>query len=550
MKLRLGTRGSDLALWQAHFVQSVLAAEAEVELVIISTEGDEVLDRPLQEVEGVGFFTSRLEQALVDGEIDLAVHSHKDMALKSPEGLVIAAIPERGPVAERLLVHPDAHDPKAPLLPLKRRAKLGTSAPRRAGLLATLRDDVEVVSLRGNVPSRVERVREKRLDAVLLADAGLTRLELDLGGLVSTTLCTSLMVPSPAQGALAVQVREDDTATYELVHRLLHHEATAACVDAERQVLAWAGGGCHLPLGTLVTPNTTGGFRADLFLGADLPERGRAPRWAEASGETPEQAVEAAWARGGQAEPTRTGPLAPLRVVLVGSATGGTTLGERLEQLGAHVAHEKLLSFEGLKAPELPALLARLKPVDVVAVTSGEAARRLKGQRVPPGVTVAAVGPATAKALVAEGIKPGLVGGGGARDLAKRIEVGEGGKVLFPCSEKPRPELMSALRARGIEVQPVALYRTVADASSPLVDDVDARIYMSPSAVGASMADGRETTDVKRISLGGSTSDALQDEDLEHHKPKGSGPEAVVHLLLQLASDGALPRVENPERTS
>ncbi|GJM23462.1 MAG: hypothetical protein DHS20C15_33770 [Planctomycetota bacterium] len=550
MTLRLGTRGSDLALWQANFVKDALHAAPgveDVELVIISTTGDEVLDRPLQEVEGQGFFTARLERALLDDEIDLAVHSHKDMALQSPEGLLIAAVPERGPVAERLLIHPDAHDQNAPLLPLTRRAKLGTSAPRRAALLEALRHDLEIVALRGNVPTRVERVQEHRLDAVLLADAGLTRLGLDLGDLISVTLPVELMVPSPAQGALGIQCREADSELRELLARVLHHAPTAEQIDAERAVLALAGGGCHLPLGALVQAEVAGWFRARLFVGAGLPTREDPSRWIETTAATAREAAELAWGRAESGKFFGAGPLAGLRVSLVGGGTSESNLADRLEQLGAHVSHEQVLSFRPTKAPELPAKLARLKPGDVLAITSRQAARRLKGYRVPSGVTVAAVGPSTAKALVAEGIKPDFIGRGGAREMAEQLQVGDGGKVLFPCSETARPEFPAGLRARQIEVDQIVVYRTVAEAGDSEPEPADVRVYMSPSAVASSVAHGREAGKAVRIGLGGSTCDALQDETLDHEQPKGSGPDAVLHLLLTLQAENQLPRTSEPE---
>lgn len=203
MKLRIGTRGSRLALWQAEHVAAALRAEAEVEIVVLETRGDRIQGVPLSRVEGQAFFTAEIERALLEERVDLAVHSHKDLATESPPGLVIAAIPRRGPTAERLLILPEAGDPDALFLPLKRGARVGTSAPRRRAQLLALRPDLEVVDLRGNVPTRVDKLRARAFDATVLAAAGLERLGLDLSGLVDVPLSPTLFVPAPAQGALA-----------------------------------------------------------------------------------------------------------------------------------------------------------------------------------------------------------------------------------------------------------------------------------------------------------------------------------------------------------
>lgn len=590
MKVRIGTRGSDLALWQAHFVESELAPEAEVEIVIIKTRGDAIQDVPLTQVEGKSFFTAELERALLDGDVDLAVHSHKDMETQAVPGLAIAAVPERGLVDEWLLISKQAHDPSAPMLPLKAGAKVGTSAPRRQAQLLALRGDVMVETLRGNVPTRVDRLREGRYDAIVLAAAGLSRLEIDTAGLVVVPLPVLHFVPSPAQGALALQVRSDHSELIALCRKIFHHEPTAEAVSAERSMLARAGGGCHLPLGALVRPlsqpavgddahdvpadkptvgPTVGAdtpsegnetdktdeaeaadeapgqpaaeapsWEAIVFVGADHPTMGSPDRWGHGTGATAQGAVDEAWTSVTSGGPTLAGPLAGLSVTLVGAAASDSLLGQRIEQSGAAVSYEQVLTFQSVRAPDLPAKLARLNPGDVVAVTSREAARRLSGQRVPTGVVVAAVGPGTAHALSAEGLNAHIVGRGGAAALAALVEVPEGGRVLFPCAEDSRPELPEALAARGIAVERVPVYRTVSQAMGDTVSDADVVIYMSPSAVASMVSLGRVDPSARllRIGLGRSTCEALQDEDLDHERPVGSGPDATLALLYKIFS--------------
>ncbi len=546
MKVRIGTRGSDLALWQAHHVAERLSPAAETEIVVIKTRGDAIDDVPLQAVEGKAFFTAEIERALLDRDVDLAVHSHKDLATESPEGLAVIGVPARGPVAEVLLVRAESHDRDAPLLPLREGAKVGTSAPRRRDQLLALRPDLEVADLRGNVPTRVRRCQEGRYDAVVLAAAGIERLGLATDGLVKVALAVDRFVPAPAQGALAIQIRADDDALAEVCLAHLHDEQTAAVVRAERLLLERLGGGCHMPLGVLVERAAGSGddaFRARAFLGAGCPDDDAGLRWAEASGATPTLAADAVHARLLAGEPTGAGPLAGLRVALVGSSADGTLLGRRLAELGATVLHEKVLAFEDVKAPDLPARLARLSQGDALVLTSQEAARRLAGHSVPPGVTIAAVGPATARALAAVGLNATHVGEGGATELARSLPVAPGCKVLFPCAAASRKDLPAVLEERGVPVDRVPLYRTVESADGEMVDDADVRVYMSPSAVASSLSLGREK-DVEgllRVGIGGTTCDALQDESLEHRRPAGSGPEPAVALLASIFGNRTSP---------
>ncbi|MHB8079341.1 MAG: hydroxymethylbilane synthase [Candidatus Krumholzibacteriia bacterium] len=252
----IGSRGSDLALWQATHVQALLAARAGLaaEIRIIQTAGDRIQDVQLASLDGKGFFTKEIEAALLAGEIDLAVHSHKDLPTDSPPGLAVGAVPERGPVAECLLVRDEAWDPAAPALPLRAGAVVGTGSLRRSSQLLARRPDLRIEDLRGNVPTRLRKAGEGRYDAIVLAHAGLTRLGLDPAPLRLHLGPPAEVVPAPAQGALAVQIRAgaarrpQDAAVAAAVARL-HDAPTARAVAAERLLLAACEGGCNLPLG-------------------------------------------------------------------------------------------------------------------------------------------------------------------------------------------------------------------------------------------------------------------------------------------------------------
>jgi len=245
--LRIGTRGSDLALWQARHVAARLAAlpgAPPTELVLIKTEGDRVTDVPLAQVAGKAFFTKEIEDALLAGTVDLAVHSQKDLATEMPAGLAIGAVLEREDPRDALL----ARGAVASLDELPAGARVGTSSLRRRALVARWRPDLELVDLRGNVPTRIEKLDQGRFDAIVLAAAGVRRL--GLADRISCYLPVERMPPAVAQGAVAVQLRADDARTGEWVARL-DHPATRAATTAERALLAELEGGCQIPVGAL-----------------------------------------------------------------------------------------------------------------------------------------------------------------------------------------------------------------------------------------------------------------------------------------------------------
>jgi hydroxymethylbilane synthase len=256
--LRIGTRGSELAIWQARHVAGLLSAldgapgelsHLTVEIVEIRTEGDQVLDRPLSQVEGKAFFTREIEEALAAGTVDLAVHSLKDLPTALPDGLAIGAVLERGDPRDVWLSRAGAG-----FAALAAGARIGTSSLRRRALVARWRPELELVDLRGNVPTRVRRLEEGRYDAIVLAAAGVERLGLERH--VTEWLPLAKFLPAVAQGAIAVEIRAGDEATAAWVNRL-DHEPTRFATDAERALLAALEGGCQVPVGALATVEGT-----------------------------------------------------------------------------------------------------------------------------------------------------------------------------------------------------------------------------------------------------------------------------------------------------
>jgi hydroxymethylbilane synthase len=265
---RIGTRGSDLALWQAHTVEGLLSELGYKTVIeIIKTRGDLIDNIPLSELEGKNYFTKELEDAQLEGRVDLAVHSLKDLATDMVPGLVLTAMIGREDPRDALLVRPEVLD-KARLeagetLPLKDGARIGTSAARRQAILRYLRPDLEIADLRGNVPTRVNRLRDGNYDAILLAQAGIKRLELDLSDLFVKPLPENEFVPAPAQGMLGIQCR--DEADWRAHLAKLDCPEAGRGVAAERELLKNLEGGCQLPFGINIKP-VDGAWKLEAFL--------------------------------------------------------------------------------------------------------------------------------------------------------------------------------------------------------------------------------------------------------------------------------------------
>jgi hydroxymethylbilane synthase len=239
--LRLGTRGSALALAQAHWVQAAIAAlepGVEVELVVIKTSGDRIQDRSLAEIGGKGLFIKEIEEAMLRREIDLAVHSMKDLPADLAPGLEIAAVPEREDPGDVLVARAPTR-----LAELAPGARIGTSSLRRQALVRAARPEVEIVALRGNVDTRLRRLGEGHIDAIVLAAAGLRRLGVEPPGLMR--LDPARFVPAIGQGALAIETRAGECA--EVVARL-DHPASHTAVLAERAFMRGVGGSCTTPI--------------------------------------------------------------------------------------------------------------------------------------------------------------------------------------------------------------------------------------------------------------------------------------------------------------
>jgi hydroxymethylbilane synthase len=247
-RLRVGSRGSDLALWQARWVQRTLAKKVpglKIEIEIIKTKGDKILDSPLSKIGDKGLFTREIESALLNNEIDLAVHSLKDLPTELPGGLAIGAVCEREDVRDVFIPHPN--NPIRKLLDQPNGSKVATGSLRRKCQLLNVRPDFQIIEIRGNLNTRMKKLEESDWAGMMLACAGVVR----LGWVdkIGEVLEATFMLPAVGQGALGIEIRERDTKVASYVSRL-HHEPTSQSVLAERALLRRLEGGCQVPIGT------------------------------------------------------------------------------------------------------------------------------------------------------------------------------------------------------------------------------------------------------------------------------------------------------------
>ncbi len=247
-RVRIATRGSRLALWQAQWISAKLEAHGvRAEPVIIETQGDRE-SSSFREMDGQGFFTKAVQDAVLDGRADVAVHSLKDLPSATVPGLVIAAIPVREDPRDVLIAQPEVVDALERGLPLKLGSSVGTSAARRQAQVKYLRPDLERRELRGNVPTRLEKLRRGEYDAIVIAQAGVHRLGLEMNDLSVFVLEPEVFVPAPGQGALALECLEENKALVTLLGQLDNSEARIM-VETERGLMTRLHGGCQLALG-------------------------------------------------------------------------------------------------------------------------------------------------------------------------------------------------------------------------------------------------------------------------------------------------------------
>lgn len=474
LKLRVGTRGSPLALRQTdRVIEQLLAVAPAVscEVRVIRTAGDRHPEAAINELSADGVFVRTLEEALLAGHIDLAVHSLKDLPGALLPGLVLAAYLERGDPADAFVsLIADSVEGLPP------GARVGTGSPRRRALLLERRPDLQVVPIRGNVDTRLRKLREGQYDALVLALAGLQRLGLE--HLMRARLAPDLFVPAPGQGTLTVEVRQDRADVLDLV-RQIDHTATRAAADAERAFLITLAGGCLMPAGVFAAPHGAGLRVVAVLADLDCTHLRREER---------EGAVDAAPTLGAELARSlmaRAGrgairPLAGLTVVVTRPRAQAGELVAALVEAGARTF--AVPAIEVLPPPDwspLDLALDRLDRYRWVTVTSVNGAHALVARAQLHGrisalsaVAVAAVGHATAAALRSAGVAVALVPEvQRAEGLAEALTDLEGSRVLVVRGDRGREILSQRLRGRGVRVDEAIAYRTVAVAP-PAVEAV------------------------------------------------------------------------------
>ena len=468
MSVVIGTRGSALALAQTKLVASRLGEDVEIR--IVHTAGDRS-ERPIRTL-GDGAFVATIEEALLRGEIDVAVHSLKDLPTAERDGLVIAAVPEREDPRDALITAT-----RGGLSSLPDGAVVGTSSPRRAAFLRALRRDAVTREIRGNVDTRLGKVREGEYDATVLALAGLRRLGVAVGE--GEVLDTEAMPPSPGQGALAVQCRTEDHALRSRLERLDDPEVHVA-VRAERALLSALGASCALRLGALGRAEDGAVRLAAAFaVGEEIVRF-------EGTGPDPDSVA---------ADATRTlsaSFLDGLTVVLTRDEDDDRELADDLRALRARVLSAPCIRTEPLPdRATLARAIAGAGADDVIVVTSRAGAAAIAPWAADLRATVAAVGSATAEQLRASGISPSFVARSpSAVALGRELPIPRG-TVVLTRSDHATGELPAVLRRRGARVREEIAYRTVV-AMSGEVDAIRAEmwagarpviVFASPSAV-------------------------------------------------------------------
>jgi hydroxymethylbilane synthase len=523
-KLIIGTRGSELALWQANFVKDSLAAiNINAELKIIKTQGDRILHLSLDKLEGKGFFTKELEEELLAGTIDLAVHSHKDLPTENPPGLTIAAVSEREDASELLLILKDCADVHQKLS-VKYGGIVGTSSNRRKAQLLAYRPDLGIKDLRGNVPTRVNKLREENYDAIMIAKAGVSRLGLDLSDFYVEELNPTELIPAPAQGALAIQIRENDPELLDALQALNHPDVVEQ-LAVERKVLKLFGGGCHMPLGCycrkedgmyqVFTSKAEEGdeFPDRLFIEADTTE-GLAQKVVSYFDE---------------------GRVFPKKVFISRELSEQSYFRKALEKHDIEIEGRSLIRT-------VPVIMKMdnfiLRNVDWIFFSSKNAVEYFfqLDPLLPKKVKFGVMGSGSEDMLRRKGYFVDYTGAGVdttevAADFAK---IANGKIVMFPSAESSMRSIQQGLSA-DTKIIDIPVYETILQ-ENPEPSGAEILVFTSPSNVEAYFADNLVHPDQKVIAIGKSTGKKLEEFHVKYTLPYSPDETGLAEAVFGLSS--------------
>lgn len=525
-KIILGTRGSELALWQANYTKSLLEEKGhEVELKIIQTEGDrsQQWNTSFDKLEGKGFFTKELEEALLNKSIDLAVHSHKDLPTENPYGLVIAGVSQREDPSELLLIRKEAVDPKQKFN-LKKGALTGTSSARRKSQLLAFRPDLELKDLRGNVPTRINKLREGQYEAIMLASAGVERLGIDLSEFHTEHLSPEEFVPAPAQGVLAWQCREEDEALMEAIDQISDFDVRVK-TNIEREVLSLFDGGCQLPLGAYCISEQ------------DEDERFKFRLWisvAEAWNQQPKQVYFETLDTDGFVDQVvdQLKGLKPKKVFISRDQKKEDYFSSALSRLGFVVEGKSLIEFKQIRIKELP-------KTDWIFFSSKHAVRYFFNQKPDTGnARFACLGTGTSAELRAHGKRADFIGQStDVRLVGKQFSSKIGNaKVLFPIARGSLKSIQMQIQKRE-NVFNLEVYATLKH-SVEIPEDTEVLVFTSPSNVEAYFEKNKWKAHQQAIAMGDATGKALEKLKIKNYsKPQRFDDLGLVQAVLSLPNN-------------
>ena len=485
-KITIGSRGSNLALWQANYVKDKLSnLGIESNIKIIKTKGDKVQNLSFDKIEGKGFFSKEIEKALLNNEIDLAVHSLKDLETDQPKGLCIAAIPKREDPADVLLINPNSVD-ESQILNIIKTPVVGTSSARRKNQLLLFREDVIIKDLRGNVPTRINKLRTNEYDAIVLAKAGLNRLKINLSEFYVQELPVSSFIPAPAQGALGLQVRESDKNLKKILEKISHKDSEED-VNFERKILNGINGGCHSPFGVYSTKDQNG-------------ERTSWVSYSDKVSETPVRFI----SKSSNIETIVNkinSKINPFSIWISRSLAKDSIFNKLTKSSSISLTAESLIEMKIIKIDSIP-------PCDWIFINSAFALNSIMHLKSDlKSKKIAAFGDSTAKYIQKNGLKVDFIGKGAPTNVAQGFSsmVNSNEIVFFPSSNKSLGTVQSVIDNRNKII--VETYQTLF--IDKKVENHDYLVFTSPSNVEAFLLSNK-VNNRKIISIGPSTTKALK----------------------------------------
>lgn len=519
----MGTRGSELALWQANYTKGLLEEKGqEVEIKIIQTEGDrsQQWNTAFDKLEGKGFFTKELEEALLNKSIDLAVHSHKDLPTENPPGLIVAGVSKREDPSELLLIRKEAVDDKQKFH-LKKGAITGTSSARRKSQLLAFRPDLELKDLRGNVPTRINKLREGQYDAIMLAAAGVERLELELSEFHAEHLSPEEFVPAPAQAVLAWQCREEDDELMQIIDQISDFDVRIK-TNMEREVLSLFDGGCQLPLGAYCISEQ------------DEDDRFKFRLWisvAESWDKQPKQVYFETLDTDGFVDQVvdHLKGLKPKTVFISRDLKKDDYFSRALTRLGFRVEGKSLIEFKPIRIKDLP-------KTDWVFFSSKHAVRYFLDQKPKlENVKFACIGTSTSAELRKHGFRADFIGQSTDIKLVGKqfsSKIGNA-KVLFPIARGSMQSIQWQMVKRE-NVFNLEVYATLKH-STEIAEDTDVLVFTSPSNVEAYFEKNKWKPHHQAVAMGDATGKALEKLKIKTYvKPQSFDELGLVQAVLAL----------------